>query len=250
MLAEVTPKKRTVALREADAPRRRDASEAKPRPVTVAILPAHNEEEIISTAVRALMDQTAPPYRVIVASDNSTDSTVERGRAAGAAVLETVGNDDKKAGALNQIFDRLLPTLDDDDVVLVQDADRASSTRTSWKRRSPYLDRRLRRRRRHLPGRTGGGFVGHLQRNEDPRYARDVDRLDGKCLVITGTAALFRVRTLREISAARLSGKLPPGNGRGRCLRHHCAHRGQRADLCPSPPRTTASSPPARGARW
>ena len=102
VLAEVTPKKRTVALREADAPRRRDASEAKPRPVTVAILPAHNEEEIISTAVRALMDQTAQPDRVIVASDNSTDSTVERGRAAGATVLETVGNDDKKAGALNQ----------------------------------------------------------------------------------------------------------------------------------------------------
>ena len=214
MLAEVTPKKRTVALREADAPRRRDASEARPRPVTVAILPAHNEEEIISTAVRALMGQTAQPDRVIVASDNSTDSTVERGRAAGATVLETVGNGDKKAGALNQIFDQLLPTLDDDDVVLVQDADSKLDAHF-LEAAIAYLDRGYGAVGGIFRGGPGGGFVGHLQRNEYARYARDVDRLDGKCLVITGTAALFRVRTLREISAARLSGRLPAGNGRG-----------------------------------
>jgi cellulose synthase/poly-beta-1,6-N-acetylglucosamine synthase-like glycosyltransferase len=33
--------------------------------------------------------------------------------------------------------------------------------------------------------------------------------------VITGTAAVFQVRVLREISSARLSGNLPAGNGRG-----------------------------------
>src|SRR6187200_599197 len=64
-------------------------------------------------------------------------------------------------------------------------------------------------------GAEGGGFVGHLQRNEYARYARDVDRLGGKCLVITGTSAVFRVKVLREVSVARLAGRLPAGDGRG-----------------------------------
>jgi cellulose synthase/poly-beta-1,6-N-acetylglucosamine synthase-like glycosyltransferase len=57
--------------------------------------------------------------------------------------------------------------------------------------------------------------VGHLQRNEYARYGRDVRRLKGKCLVVTGTAAMFRTATLRRISAARLDGRLPRGDGRG-----------------------------------
>ncbi|MGB3829698.1 MAG: glycosyltransferase family 2 protein, partial [Ornithinimicrobium sp.] len=64
-------------------------------------------------------------------------------------------------------------------------------------------------------GSRGGGFVGHLQRNEYARYARDVQRMNGKCLVVTGTAALFRAQTLRDVSAARLAGTLPAGDGRG-----------------------------------
>ncbi|MDD7941452.1 glycosyltransferase family 2 protein [Actinomycetospora lutea] len=212
VLPAVAPR-RTVSLREVEAPRRR-ASASRTGPVTVAILPAHNEEEIIATAVQALRDQTAPPDRIIVASDNSTDATVERGRSAGAAVLETVDNRDKKAGALNQVLDQLLPTLEDDDVVLVQDADSKLDAHFLEAARS-YLDRGYGAVGGIFRGGPGGGFVGHLQRNEYARYARDVDRLDGKCLVITGTAALFRVRTLREVSAARRSGRLPAGDGRG-----------------------------------
>jgi cellulose synthase/poly-beta-1,6-N-acetylglucosamine synthase-like glycosyltransferase len=55
----------------------------------------------------------------------------------------------------------------------------------------------------------------HLQDNEYARYARDVRRLNGRCLVVTGTAAMFRVRTLVALSAARLAGRLPAGDGRG-----------------------------------
>jgi cellulose synthase/poly-beta-1,6-N-acetylglucosamine synthase-like glycosyltransferase len=50
-----------------------------------------------------------------------------------------------------------------------------------------------------------------LQRNEYARYARDVRRLKGQVLVLTGTAALFQVRVLREVIAARASGRLPGG---------------------------------------
>jgi len=180
----------------------------------VAILPAHNEEGIISAAVQFLLSQTQPPDRVIVASDNSTDRTAFLGRQAGAEVYETVGNKDKKAGALNQVFQYLLPTLEEDDVVLVQDADSLLDHDFLEVARS-YLRRGYGAVGGIFRGSEGGGFVGHLQRNEYARYARDVDRLDGKCLVITGTAALFRVGTLRDISAARMVGRLPAGDGQG-----------------------------------
>jgi biofilm PGA synthesis N-glycosyltransferase PgaC len=108
------------------------------------------------------------------------------------------------------------PDAADDDLVLVQDADSAldedflegaaSHVRT---------DDRLGAVGGTFRGDAGGGLVGHLQRNEYARYARDVRRLEGKCLVVTGTAAMFRAATLRRISEARLDGRVPPGDGRG-----------------------------------
>jgi cellulose synthase/poly-beta-1,6-N-acetylglucosamine synthase-like glycosyltransferase len=60
-------------------------------------------------------------------------------------------------------------------------------------------------------GRAGGGFVGMLQRNEYARYARDVTRLRGKVLVLTGTATVFSAGTLKHVAAARHQGVLPGG---------------------------------------
>ncbi len=116
----------------------------------------------------------------------------------------------KKAGALNQALDVLLPELSDDDAILVMDAD------------SLLAPTFVAEARRHLrdgvggvggvfTGREGGGFVGMLQRNEYARYARDVARLKGKVLVLTGTATLFSVRTLRHVVSARVDGSLPGG---------------------------------------
>lgn len=189
-------------------------AEGRPPTVIVAILPAHNEERPLPAALHALMTQTCPPNRIIVASDNSTDDTVSAARSLGVEVLETVGNTDKKAGALNQVLEVLLPTLEDEDIILVQDAD-SSLDRHFIEAATYYLKRGYGGVGGVFRGGAGGGFVGHLQRNEYARYARDVNRLNGKCLVITGTAAVFRVKVLREISSARLSGKLPAGNGRG-----------------------------------
>ena len=45
--------------------------------------------------------------------------------------------------------------------------------------------------------------------------ARDVRRLNGKCLVVTGTAAVLKGGMLRQISRGRLDGSLPSGDGRG-----------------------------------
>lgn len=180
----------------------------------VALLPAHNEEEGIEGAIDGLRSQTRVPDRIIVVADNCTDGTADLARSAGVEVIETVGNTAKKAGALNFALAQLLPTLDAEDVILVQDADSALD--------HPFIENGLRRLDKGY-GAVGGvfrgdnrpGFIAHLQRNEYARYARDVARLNGKCLVVTGTAALFKVKVLQEISANRLAGTLPQGDGQG-----------------------------------
>lgn len=163
-----------------------------------------------------MRDQTRSPDRVIVVADNCTDGTMEIAAASGAEVVQTVGNADKKAGALNSVLAGLLPHAAPEDLILVQDAD-SQLSREFIERSVAHLraDSRLGAVGGVFTGAEGGGFVGHLQRNEYARYARDVRRLHGRCLVVTGTAALFRARTLRDVMAARLDGTLPPGNGCG-----------------------------------
>lgn len=180
------------------------------------LIPAHNEAAGIREALKSLTSQTRRPDRVIVVADNCTDATAEIASSEGAEVLRTEGNADKKAGALNFALSGLLPDAAPEDMILIQDAD-SQLSHDFIERAVAHLQRdsRLGAVGGVFRGGHGGGFVGHLQRNEYARYARDVKRLKGKCLVVTGTAALFRTRTLRDVIAARLDGSLPPGNGRG-----------------------------------
>lgn len=189
----------------------------------VVIIPAHNEGGTVRHCVEALAAQTQVPDEVIVIADNCTDDTAEVASASGAAVFSTQGNRDKKAGALNQVLAELLPILGDDDVVMVQDADSFLDLGfVQGGIRALAADDEL--------GAVGGTFRGqpcppgagwherllaHLQDNEYARYARDVRRLSGRCLVVTGTAAMFRASTLKQISAARRERRLPAGDGRG-----------------------------------
>jgi cellulose synthase/poly-beta-1,6-N-acetylglucosamine synthase-like glycosyltransferase len=153
---------------------------------------------------------------VLVVADNCTDATEAISLAAGAEVIRTADNADKKAGALNFVLEDLLPEASPEDMILVQDADsQLSSDFIELSVKHLQADSRLGAVGGVFRGGEGGGFVGHLQRNEYARYARDVRRLHGKCLVVTGTAALFRVRTLRDVTEGRLDGTLPAGNGRG-----------------------------------
>ncbi|MGY1831472.1 glycosyltransferase family 2 protein [Geodermatophilus sp. SYSU D01180] len=240
-------------------------------PYVTVLVPAHDEADQIAATLDGLRRQTLPPARVVVVADNCSDETVAIARAAGAEVFETVGNTDKKAGALNQAWslrfrrvaagerrgeerraaDRRTHTSDtagperrtgsrraagdrrngvddrraaptgrpdaaDDDLVLVQDAD--SSLDGGFLEGAAHhvlKDDRMGAVGGTFRGDPGGGLVGHLQRNEYARYARDVRRLQGKCLVVTGTAAMFRAATLRRISEARRDGRVPRGDGRG-----------------------------------
>jgi cellulose synthase/poly-beta-1,6-N-acetylglucosamine synthase-like glycosyltransferase len=182
----------------------------------VVLIPAHNESDGITETVTALSRQTRLPDEIIVVSDNSTDDTVDLAEHAGAHVTRTVGNEYKKAGALNQALSVVLPRLQEDDFVLVQDADSVLDPGFIESALSHLAaDDRLGAVGGVFRGQDGGGFVGHLQRNEYARYARDVRRLKGRCLVVTGTAAVFRASTLQHVRSARLSHEIPEGDGRG-----------------------------------
>lgn len=182
----------------------------------IGLIPAHNESDGIAASVASVTRQVD---RVIVISDNSTDDTVARAERAGATVIESVNNTDKKAGALNQALNAMLgigespfdlPPLSDDDHVLVMDAD---------SRIDPgFVDRAIEEFDLTpdagavggvFLGDPGGGLVAQLQRNEYIRYAREVARRGARAWVLTGTASVFRVDVLRMVAHARRDGTLP-----------------------------------------
>lgn len=268
---DVGPGTSQVRVPSSVTPAREEVPVALPRPSRITVLvPAHDESDRIVATLDGLRRQTRRPDRVVVVADNCTDDTVALASAAGAEVYETVGNEHKKAGALNQAWalrfrrvtvgdrrgpdrrstDRRAdrsssehadqrgtsrrsegrrrtraerrsapsghPDGADDDLVLVQDADSTLDPGfLEGAARHVLRDDRMGAVGGTFRGDPGGGLVGHLQRNEYARYARDVRRLKGKCLVVTGTAAMFRAATLRRISQARRAGQLPPGDGRG-----------------------------------
>jgi len=96
----------------------------------VALIPAHNEENLIDKTILSLVNQSYP-LDILVVSDNSTDRTVQIVRAfhliySHISLMETKDNHFKKAGALNQVIARLSHEYDyvlcaDADTVLDQD---------------------------------------------------------------------------------------------------------------------------------
>jgi cellulose synthase/poly-beta-1,6-N-acetylglucosamine synthase-like glycosyltransferase len=174
------------------------------------LVPAHNEEVTIAATLASLAAQFRAPDRVVVIADNCTDRTVAIARAAGADVLETVHNRDKKAGGLNQAFARLLPAMAPDDLVLVMDADTTLSGGFLRAAEAALAaDVRLGAVGGLFYGDPGGGLVGEFQRNEYHRYQRETVLKGGRPMVLTGTASLFRAAALRAVAQHR--GTLLPG---------------------------------------
>lgn len=89
----------------------------------VAVIAAHNEEHRITGALVSLAHQTRPPDEVVVVADRCTDRTVEIAVEHGAKVFETINNGHRKAGALNQVLEKVLTDLEPTDKVLLMDAD-------------------------------------------------------------------------------------------------------------------------------
>ena len=185
------------AHRSGDAaarPLRSEATRSRPSgPVSVtALIPARDEQLHIPATLVSLRQQTVPPTAVWVIADNCTDATAEVARAHGANVYTTVENRHAKAGGLNQLLARLLPTCGPSDVVLVMDAD------------TVMVDDFLERAQNEFAAladidAVGGVFFGdespgllaQMQRDEYLRYGRDISRRQGRVFVLTGTASVF-----------------------------------------------------------
>jgi|HubBroStandDraft_5_1064220.scaffolds.fasta_scaffold05648_2 biofilm PGA synthesis N-glycosyltransferase PgaC len=175
----------------------------------IVLIPAHNEAPSIASTLRSLMSQSRAPDEVIVVCDNCTDETAAISAANGAQTMATAGNTAKKAGALNQALDRILPGLGRDDLILAMDAD--SQLSPDW------IDHAAALLATHprvggvcgaFLGEDGHGIIGQLQRNEYFRYARHINRRS-QAPVLSGTGTLFRAKALREI--ARERGRSLPG---------------------------------------
>lgn len=90
------------------------------------LVPAHNEEKIISKTIYSLSALIYPKklYDVFVIADNCDDNTADIARSLGVNVLERSHKTRKGKGyALRWAFNRLLNTDEDYDALLVVDAD-------------------------------------------------------------------------------------------------------------------------------
>jgi biofilm PGA synthesis N-glycosyltransferase PgaC len=81
----------------------------------LVMVPAHNEEDTIAGVIEHILKQTRKPDRVVIIADNCTDDTIKiatryireaRNNGIDLQVMETVGNTDRKVGALTQGWQR------------------------------------------------------------------------------------------------------------------------------------------------
>jgi cellulose synthase/poly-beta-1,6-N-acetylglucosamine synthase-like glycosyltransferase len=207
-------------LAEVDAARgsrlqdRADLSQVERSVARVHVLvPAHDEEGQIAATIESLLAQSRPPDEIVVVCDNCTDGTARIAAGYPVRVVHTVGNTSKKAGALNQALEVLLPDLHPDDAVLVMDADSALDPDFLATAVARLAVGDVSAVGGTFTGQPGGGLVGMFQRNEYARYARDVGRRKGQVLVLTGTATVFRASVLSEVRQARTDGRLPGAAG-------------------------------------
>lgn len=86
-----------------------------------AIIPAHNEEAIITRAIASIKNHV---NKIVVACDNCTDNTRSIAIRAGAnIVFNTVNNHHRKAGALNQALENYVNWSIKNQYLLIMDAD-------------------------------------------------------------------------------------------------------------------------------
>jgi len=203
--------RRLVAEPEPPPSKLPDSAEVPPRLRLTVLIPAHDEGVTIAATLDSLWGQTRPPENVIVVADNCSDDTADIARERGADVFTTVGNREKKAGALNQALADMFSHTDREDVTMIMDADSVivpEFLQTAMSRLGADPD--LIAVGGVFYGEDGGGLVGQLQRNEYTRYQRHVSRRLGKVFVLTGTASLFRTYALKAVADSR--GSLLPGD--------------------------------------
>jgi poly-beta-1,6-N-acetyl-D-glucosamine synthase len=177
------------------------------RPTTIALVPAHNEQEQLPATLDALLAQTLPLDAILVILDNCTDGTeaiAARYSREHPAVdyFATVGNPHKKAGALNQA----IPFCQGYDYVLDTDADAILDSRFSERAVAEMeADPRIgamsaREGIKDYPDMTlGRRLIYRAVRYQ--RYLWDTLRMEnpGDCMVVVGPGAMIRTAALNDV---------------------------------------------------
>jgi cellulose synthase/poly-beta-1,6-N-acetylglucosamine synthase-like glycosyltransferase len=180
----------------------------------VAIIPARNEAESISSTLASIRKQTYPVDRVIVVANNCSDNTAAIAAKNGAEVIIMTKNDHMKSGALNNALERVIPDLCDDDCVLIMDADTNLSPDLVEQCLITLNDNpRAGAVGSIFTGRPSDSLLGRLQLMEYWRYKRQIHRNGNRAFVLSGTASLFLVGTLHAVKNARNNGQIPYGGG-------------------------------------
>jgi poly-beta-1,6-N-acetyl-D-glucosamine synthase len=173
---------------------------------TVVVVPAHNEQDTIGRTIQALLAQTRRPDRIIVVADNCTDKTVQIAKRFGrrVTVVETVGNKDRKVGALATAWRQYVAY--GYDYLLGVDADTILAPHTL-----EDLEREL-----EANPKVGGVMARYtfdtehgkskwarllirLQRMEFAAWTLDMLHRKRNTYVLGGQATLFRIRALHEV---------------------------------------------------
>jgi biofilm PGA synthesis N-glycosyltransferase PgaC len=175
-------------------------------PIIIVGIPAHNEEGSIARTLHALLSQTRRPDRILVVADNCTDRTVEIASRMGrrVTVIQTVGNRDRKVGALTLAWQQYVGY--GYDYMLGVDADTVLSPNSL-----ADLEREL-----ETNPRVGGVMARYtfdadlgqtrfarllvrLQRMEFAAWTLDMLHRKRNTYVLGGQATLFRVCALQEV---------------------------------------------------
>lgn len=169
----------------------------------IALIPAHNEEKDIGKCLESLLNQTRPPNRIVVILDRCSDGTKRIAQDYGVDTFETVDNDHKKAGALNQalhlvegynfIFDGDADTVFDprllENALALMEGDPSIGAVSCREGIKTYQGLSLKER-----------FLYALVRNQ--RYRWDTDRLEsrkGDTQIVVGPAGLFRTEAVMAV---------------------------------------------------
>lgn len=162
----------------------------------VALIPAHNEAGSIEKTVRALLVQERVPDEIVVICDNCTDDTYQRAATCPVTVLETVGNQHKKAGALNWAWSI---TCQDADLLVCLDGDTElpSNAVQDWERE--FITDPLLAGSSSKFTMLGGSMLVRLQRAEFAKWT-DTSLRRKWTSVLAGTGCAIRNSVMRKVA--------------------------------------------------
>ena len=171
----------------------------------LVLIPAHNEEATIGKNLNALLTQTRVPDRIVVIADNCTDRTEQIARRyRGVTVMRTVGNVERKVGALNQGWLRWQAGYDyiagvDADTVLAPDCLQALEEEMAETPRAGGVMARYTFEQR-LGTSAPARMLIRMQRLEFASWTADALRRNRKTYVLGGQATLFNAEALRAVA--------------------------------------------------